>query len=381
MKRLSILMTVALLGSCASQSRRDEPLLPFHVALIPLQSATAVATTETPSSEEALKLTIDPPALSGLMRKALEDCFAHVTLLSLPDGLSRDEFEQWSTDERNAYWAKASAAAGADLIMESELHIAPQLHGSTNEKLWLNLPLFLAGGPFCYFIGDNTYSGEARLDAWLYDVRSIATSRATLADGRTELAHVQARFHGADLDFLDRAGGNVGSFVASLVIPAGLLARESAHVEPCVAKCAVEDLAQGLARELHGESERLLLGERLTSFYFAPDCALTRQGDMMRFRGTVLLRTGDIQRMDTWRLEVDGAATDGEFGRAVIDESLSTAQSQYLRYVLDVRVPASPSAQQGRLTIVGGGRDVAVRTFTFALAEEPERGAQLARTE
>jgi hypothetical protein len=376
---LSILVIALLLGSCASQAQRDEPLLPFHVALVPIQSSTAPESSDPPASESSLKLEIDPSALSSELRSTLEStCFARVTLLAPPAETSGDEFARWSPEKRNQYWIAESAKAGADLILESELRATPVLRGTTNEKFWLNLPLFLIGGPFCYFIGDNSYSGDARLDAWLYDLRPIAAAHASISDGRSELAHVQARFRGTDLDFLDRAGGSVGSYAASLVVPAGLLARKSDNVEHCVADNAKSELAQGLMRELRSESERVLVGERVSSFHVAPESALDYKDGALLFHGSVLLRTGEVQRMDTWRLEAGTESIEGEFGNAAVDAGLSTVRCRYLRYGLDIRLPCLTCEHEAKLTLVGGGRDVSVRTFTFEVGGETSLGRELA---
>jgi hypothetical protein len=377
MNRICILLATTLLAACAGQARRDEPALPFHVALIPIQCAAPSDATGASADHDGLKLAIDPVALSAHLRSTLEaTCFARVTLLAEPEDSSAEEFARWSPEQRNAYWIAASTRAGADLILESELRAAPELRGNMNEKFWLNLPLFLLGGPFCYFIGDNSYLGDARLDAWLYDLRPIAASQTTLADGRSELTHVQARFRGTDLDFIDRAGGNVGSFAASLVIPAGLLARNNESVEHCVADTAIADLAQGLMKELRGESEHVLLGEHVTSFHVAPESTVTCEDGVLRFHGAVLLRTGEIQRMDTWRLEAGDRSTEGEFHESIVDAGLTTARNRYLRYALDVRLPSACGAKEAKLTLVGGGRDVSVRTFTFEVgaraAPQPE---------
>jgi hypothetical protein len=377
------LAVAAILGSCAGQVRRAEPVLPFHVALIPIQSdATSVAPADGADQDahDGLKLSIDPPTLTAQLRAALEtNCFARVTLLDPPPASESDEFASWTPEKRKAYWLAASANAGADLLLESELRATPELHGNVNNKFWLNLPLFLVGGPCCYFMGDNSYSGEARLDAWLYDLRPSAASHAALADGRSELTHVQARFRGTDLDFIDRAGGNIGSYAASIIVPAGLLARSSENVEHCVADRAVEELSQGLMRELRGESEHVLLGERVSSFHVAPESTLTRQAGSLHFHGAVLLRTGEIQRMDTWRLEAGGESIEGEFGDAVIDGELTTARSRYLRYALDIHLSSAIGAHEAKLTLVGGGRDVSVRTFTFEVAGERDDAHSLAQ--
>ena len=68
-----------------------------------------------------------------------------------------------------------------------------------------NLPLFLLGGPACYFVDDVSYHGEARLSGQVFDLNAIRAEHATLEDGRAQLLHVESRFQEATLDFLDRA--------------------------------------------------------------------------------------------------------------------------------------------------------------------------------
>jgi hypothetical protein len=376
------LAIAAVFCSCATQSRREEPILPFHVALVPIRSAMLADKSVPPSADDGLRLAVDPMTLSSQLRSALEErCFARVTLLALPPGTASTDFDAWPAQVRDAYWATAGSSVGADLILEGELRAAPGLHGGTNEKFWLNLPLFLAGGPFCYFIGDNSYRGEARLDAWLCDLRPIATSRATLSDGRAEVAHVQARFRGADLNFIDRAGGNVGSYALSIVVPAGFLARNSEHVEQSVAETATMELAQGLSHELRAESEHVLAGERVSSFHVAPESRLTRENGTLRFMGSVLLHVGEIQRMDSWRLETAGSVTSGDFDAGMIDPDLTDGRHVYLRYELTIRLPCSNLAQEARLTLVGGGRNSISRTFTFEVGDvaEPSPAVAAAR--
>jgi hypothetical protein len=372
-----LLTALALLSSCATQARHAEPVLPFHIALVPIQCAPLSEATETPDAppqDGGMKFEVDPSTLATRLQSALETrCFPRVTLLTLPSGIDAAEFASWPADRREAYWVAQAASADADMILEGELRTSPQIQGSTNEKFWLNLPLFFAGGPFCYFIDDNAYRGEARLDAWLYDLKPIAASRATLSDGRSELAHVQARFMGTDLSFLARAGGNVGLYAVSIVVPAGLLAHDGAHVEQRVGEDAIDSLANGLTAELRSDADQVLLGERVSSFHVSAASRLTYKKGIMQFSGAALLHVGEIQRLDIWRLEADGSSTEGDFADGVQDMDLTTERERYLRYPLMIHV-ACKRPREARLTLVGGGRNAITRTFTFELDLEHDQG-------
>jgi len=379
MKR--ILLMAVLASSCASEVRRDEPLLPFNIAVAPVHCGVLSEPVDpsAPAPEkDDMQLAIDPADLASRMKGMLEmQCFARVTLLEPPADESPDEFAHKSAEQRDAYWTEAAKRASADLLLESELRAAPQMHNGTNEKFWLNLPLFFAGGPFCYFISDNAYNGDARLDAWVYDLRSASAARESAQDAHPELAHVQARFTNTDLNFLARAGGNVALYALSFVVPAGFLSRKSDRVEQRVAEEASEDLAQGLVRELHSEAEHVLRGDSVSSFHVAAESQVTWRDAELEFTGEVILRVGEIERMDRWKLEASGCSSSGEFRESLPSEQSLDAQDRYLRYPLAIRMRCE-RADTARLTVVGGGRNAISRTFTFRVRAECEESARVA---
>lgn len=360
---------LALCAGCAGPAKKSELVLPFHVAVVPIELALPFDPSEVDQSTQAKRLSVEPVALSKHLAATLgKRCFTRATLLEPPHDLSREEFAGWSTQQRDAYWITAGAAAGADLIATGELRVGRMLEGEINEKFWLNLPLFVCGGPACYFVDDRTYQAEARLDVWIFDLPPLAARQASIDDGRAELAHVQSRFHGATLDFWDRAGADAGSLAESILIPAGLLARNGARVDRAVAAKAVAELVEGVRSELQSESMDVLVAKRLSDFYVDPRSILLSENGFLRFRGDVILRRGEIERIDTWRLQAGADSLEGELQEAIVDTELTTAHSRFVRYPIDVQMPAAPNCQEATLTIVSAGRNPMRRTFTFAVA-------------
>jgi hypothetical protein len=346
-------------------------VLPFHVAVVPIELALPIDSSEVEPSKQTQRLAVEPVALSKHLAQTLgNDCFTRVTLLEPPKAVSREEFAGWTTQQRDEYWVTAGAAAGADLIATGELRVGVMIGGEINEKFWLNLPLFLCGGPACYFVDDRTYQADARLDLWVFDLPPLAARQASLADGRAELAHVQSRFHGATLDFWDRAGGDAQSLATSIFVPAGLLARRGVRVDRAVAAKAIEDLVEGVTSEIQSESMDVLVAKRVSDFYIDPRSTLLSEKGGLRFRGDVILRRGEIERIDTWKLQAGTDTLEGELHEAIADTELTTAHSRFVRYPIDVRMPAAPNCQEATLTIVSAGRNPMRRTFTFAVASQ-----------
>ncbi|HEX6886213.1 MAG TPA: hypothetical protein VF530_22755, partial [Planctomycetota bacterium] len=240
------------LAACASSSPRPEGApLPFHVALIPTEVHDTSVLTATPSEphyatpEEGtvtddMRLDLSTAAVSRALSAELAEAFVRATLLELPEDPAT--LAGLSAAERDQFWQKRARATGADLLVRTRLLIDPAIDGERNEKFWLNLPLFLLGGPMCYFVGDRSYLVSARLQAEVFDV---SEGHANLDDFALLAIPLYVESSEQDLRFLDRADG-AGDYALSLLIPAGLLARESSEIES-----ELEDrLPRRLGREL-----------------------------------------------------------------------------------------------------------------------------------
>src|SRR5262249_29400321 len=212
-------------------------------------------------------------------------------------------------------------------VLECELSYAPTLQCHSNEKFWLNLPLFLLGGPACYFVDDVSYVGEAQLNGNLFDLSAIRGDHATLEDGRAQVLHVESRFQETTLDFLHRADGNVGAFAASVVVPAGFLSRENQSAGHKIALEIAAELSRGLARAVRGGSHEILVADRLAGFHLDPHYSLDLRNDVVRFQGEVVLRRAEEERMDTYSVHLGRNTVAGEFEGGVPDRADSSRRT------------------------------------------------------
>lgn len=363
---------LCILTGCSATSTVERPHLPFHVAIVPVQPVAMPVTGAAAKERSALALDLDPVHVrDDLAAELRQRCFTRVSMLQLPQGVTADEFQRWPDAQREHYWSESARAAGADLILHSELRAARGMKCETNSRCWFNIPLFLLGGPGCYFVDDCSYVGDARLDAWLSNVSDAAERGVGAA-----LVSVQSRFDRADLDFLDRAGSRPFPYVVSLFVPATWLTRSGEHVEKRVASKAAGLLASGVAQAIRTESRRILVAQSVSSFYVDPASRLERAGETLHFSGAILLDRGETERIDHWRLETDSGTVEGECGPGTPDASASIGSDRWLRFAVDARLRASRETGFGRLTVVSAGRNPVARSFTFAVIDAATDGTR-----
>src|SRR5262249_51635465 len=150
--------------------------------------------------DDDMRLELSTDSLSRTLARELEPAFVRTTLLERP--ADADAFAALSPAQRDAYWQARARDVGANLLVRTRLSVDPAIHGERNEKFWLNLPLFLLGGPMCYFVGDRTYDVSARLQAEFFEVTE---EHDDLTDFSLLAIPLQAQFQGTDLNFLKRA--------------------------------------------------------------------------------------------------------------------------------------------------------------------------------
>lgn len=276
------ILTLLGLASCAAQqeSLTGEPL-PFHLALMPTEmldtSVTATLAGSEPvavprDADNDMRLALAAPEVSQALARNLERAFTRTTLLAPPEDEQR--YAAMNEVERDLWWQERARAAGADLLLRTRLLYDPRIEQERNEKFWLNLPLFLIGGPMCYFVGDRSYRVSARLQGEIYEISAEHLELDPFALLQLPL-YVEAAEE--DLRFLDRADG-AGHYAASLIVPAGLLARRTAHVE--------RELEQRVPHSL---------GNALTSKVFAGRAELERKPEL----GGFLLEAGSVRAVGT----------------------------------------------------------------------------------
>lgn len=362
---LALCAALATLASCASTSQSSHDAMPFHVALLPVV-ATGTSGTHVAAQDDGVRLSLEPGALSRDLRSSLDGaCFTRASLLAPPAGVPAAEFETWSASERDDHWLAEAERIGADLVLECEVASSGRAVGAANDKFWLNLPLFLLGGPSCYFVGDRTYTGDARLRAALYELHALRSGRATLADGRSRVVQAEARFRSESLTFLERADGGVGQYLLSLVVPAGLLAREGRGVEESLSTSLAEQLSSGLTEELGRQRDEIADADRVAPFRLDPAVRIEASEGELAVRGDVLLRVGDVERMEECLVRHGGAQARVELGAGARDDALSSRREEIRRIPFAARLPRVEHERFVRIELVAGGRTPIVRSFTL----------------
>jgi hypothetical protein len=327
-----------LLSACSSTGEVPEgPPLPFHVALIPTEIHDTSVLTDTPSEPvwaepapgspaDDMRLELATSELSHALCDELASAFVRTTLLELP--ADRAQLLALSPGERERYWQERARAAGADLLMRTRLLVDPAVDGERNEKFWLNLPLFLLGGPACYFVGDRSYVAAARLQAEVFDV---SKGHETLGDYALLRIPLYAEFQGADLRFIDRAHG-AWQYAFSLLIPSGLLARETETIESELEQRLPVALGRELTAKVLDVRAQFEQNPALGGFKLEAQAARLDPGEAGRLRLRVpvqeLTLAGALHRYEVRAGETvlsrrdfpTGAAVDG---RRYIDEDIA----------------------------------------------------------
>lgn len=362
MRRFAPIVALALLGqSCAGTPEPEPEPLPFHVALIPLSSSTVRESPQIAEHPDATEMDLrpDPLDVSHALADALRStCFTDVTVLEpppTPGGVPRP------TDDD---WIRLAREARADLVYEFSLRHEETIREDKNGLFWLNVPLFLVGGPGCYFLDDHTYRVEAELTGSLYDLYAIDGDEIRLGDPSARVALTNVRFEEVDLDFIDRADGT-GEFGVSLICPSGFLAEDDEGVEAVVNEAVVADLARQVVASLQSRRADILRPEYLVPFVVDPDSvAIELLGDdSFRLEAPVELRSdAAVLRMHSYRLEVGDEVREGVFPDVPTGEPYRVVEA----------FAAPPEVELVRLELCAGARDRFVRAYTFRLPHPVE---------
>lgn len=373
--RALLLGAVALapVGCAATTGVAGGPL-PFKVAVIPFEAAalTVPAADGSASEEDGIAPHFDAKQLTGAVCDALRDRFADAVVLPWPAGSTPEEFQRLPRSEQDAWWRRACADADADLVLECDAKVPRRATYEHNEAFWLNLPLFLIGGPFCWFVDDTTYRGEARLEAVLHQVLPIAGGRATFADGDAEVARFEVRLDEVRLDFLDRA--EPLGYVFSLVVPPGLLERDNPHVEEHFAAAVGSGLAAGLARRVDESSGTILATENLADFYLLRDVKAVARGGEVVVSGHVEVRSDSASDVRACVVRCGDRSVDGTLSEALPDPALSSEREPRSRISFSATLPREEGADRVRIEVTQGGRDPIGRTFTVPIVASPAGG-------
>jgi hypothetical protein len=370
--RALVLVAAIAASGCASNGPGRDELVPFHIALVPIGVTTVPGSADEEDEDGGgLPPPLDGAATSRALALALErDGFTCATVLDPPDGVAADEFAAWSTERRDEHWVRAGAAAGADVLLECELRVGRRIESRRNEKFWLNLPVFLIGGPFSWFVSDRTYEVDGRLFGRLHELNALAAEEAGLGDRSAELLRLTATFEGTDLDLVDRAGPSPTTYLLSLVVPPGFLAREGERVAGRVAAALVEDLASGVAGELRRGRASLVDADRIASFYLEPGTEVRREGGRLSVRGEVVVRRQAWERMEELVVAAGEARRVAAFGEERVDREESTRRMGVVRVPFETELELVGDPQTVRVELLGGGRQLALRSYTFPIPRD-----------
>lgn len=365
-RRLTTLLALlaALTAACKSapKEKRTDPL-PFHVAVIPLETPIVREANAKADDATDMQLTPDLARLSRAISQSLSHgAFTQVSLLSRDDVDRKGEL---TSQERSARWLAAARKAGADLVLECELELTPTIHQAANGNFWLDFPLFLVGGPFVWFVKDRTYSADVELRGSFYDLGAIDGEEVPLGSPLARVLSAGDSFGDVDLNFFQRKG-NVGHYAASILIPSGFLAHENDDLEKDLDKVVIERLSKDFAASVVKKRDELARSDLVAPFHFDPDdthVVLEPDGGY-RLKGTVLLRDGGVvERMAGYRIRIAGKEIEREFG----DAEPGLRGGRWIVYRIDERIDAAAGTKTFALELEARARDRFVRTYTFAL--------------
>ena len=324
-------LALVLNAACQSQEATAQPPLPFHVAVVPLEPTENSALE--PSGMEGdplteVQLSFDAARTTARLVEALNGkSFTRATQLVYPEG----GMESIKLDEdRQDYWIKQADGIGADLVLLADFEYFPTIWSNTNSNFWLNLPLFLLGGPFCYVVNDRDYHAAAQIRAQFFNVKRLRTANAGWASRGSKSMDLDTDLKVSNMDFWDRADGHLGRFALSLVIPAGLLATETSGVRDTLERDIVGWLATDLTDKIRVSGDQVTRGSLHDFWMEHESLGLGSDGSQQVLVGRAVLQRGgeaDALRQLNYSLEestssyrlllADGVYEEGRSGHMV----------------------------------------------------------------
>jgi len=362
-----LLPLFALCASCASSNELEPDPLSYHLAVLPIETATIGRVTpgEHPGGETELVLELAGEEVHVAVAEALEEyCFTEVTLLTA-DGPTE---AMVSATSREQQIVRRAREAQADLVLELSLRYEPSVYRDTNSSFWLNFPLFLFAGPTNWFISDNTYYADVELTSSLYDARSLEAG-LSLDDPAARILTVSSKFSGVALDFIDRADGAT-DYALGIIIPSGFLARENDEALLELKEEILTALCDQTVQGLQSRRNDLVRAEYVAPFYIEPaEVSLTRLSEsQLSVSGLAQLQQdGHVDRLTAVRMSAGKDEVSAHLGEdqagAVGHDAIS----------FEAVVDLADGEDHVRIVVSGGGRDYYERSYTFAVPAVEER--------
>jgi len=311
---------------------------------------------EVAEESEAFDLVFSPDELALMrdqLRNGLAPYFLEVVTVKDEDGDGNIE-----DDAREL---------GVDVLLLPQMMYDDTVRSETNDRFWLNLPLFLLGGPMCWFVNDRTYEHDVSL---VVQFHSVSSESGTQTDRKT-LHQEEFENRETPLDFLDRADG-AGDYALSLVCPSGWLATETdesldslrLEIGESLVSAVVADLSRKRGDILNSTGANFILVEM--DVKEGPEGKLLLEGKLdldenIGFMGDCLVWCGDGE--DEAKLVEFGAYT----------EPGKRGQTAFQRLTFTAELPNDSQEKMVRVRLQDGTSKPTARTYSFDL-EDLRRG-------
>lgn len=369
MRHLQAVAFLAILLSAAACRSTPQPTsdetLPFLVAMMPIELQKGRVPNEDVKGATKMRVNPDMSELSRRVAEALsEDSFTHVILL---DGEGVQDIEDQT--ERERAWIQAANEVGADLLLECGLDLNPVVRHHRNDNQWYNYPLFFLGGPFTWWVPDNTYSVDVQLSGSFYDLQALPqldqqvdnylggrTGRVTLASGD---------FEPADVSFWSRAD-SVGDWGLSFIWFSTHLAKESDEFRDELVERVVTELSDGFARDVQLKRDKFIQSDTAGFYLDTDNASVTRDAaGRVWLRGSVY-RSADSSELRSLRLAVVGESDSIDFQEG---QKITRGEWQGWSYPVEASIQAKPTDKVLSVDIELDERDAPLRTYTFWIPE------------
>ena len=351
--------TLTVLAGCAAGPRAPS-MLPFHVAVIPV----GVTARSSEAVDTAFELDVDAEDFGRELASYLDGgAFARATLLApAPAG-----------DRSLQHWVAARAQLAPTTWSGASSSTRGWSSTSGNDLLWLGLLLFEFGGPAGWLLADRDYHAQAVLRTHFYDVHRFRSEDSSYV-ARHQLNRIDARQDRTSLNFLDRA--HLGHYLLSALLPAGILARETARAESRLEQEIGASLREQLGQSIGNQREQLLVPDG-ARFWLAPDqpATLERSGGTVHVAVDVLVDADRREFLDEFTLVADRATRFPFDLRLAAPEPVASAAdggpAPVYRYRIRETIEVTGDSVQ--LIVQDTSRNGTRRTFTFQVAGEAGR--------
>jgi hypothetical protein len=378
---LSVAGAILLVG-CQGPSKLGT--IPFHVAVVPV--SVRVLPAEVGVDPDDQLLVCDAEAVSESLSLALrEEVFTKVTLLSPPRDERGVSFADRTESGQQKHWITQAREQNADLLLIPKLRYSEVVDQELNEQFFLALPLFLLGGPFCYWVKDRTYNTQATMDVELFDLAHVE-KRGQGLERESRLTEFAAAPSGVSLDFIDRAKwAQAGYYAVSFVLPAGLLAQRSDEVRNRLGPKLSEEICNDVVRMVRDRADDLIVADEIIPFFFNPnEVDVAVNGGKVTFQGDLIFHADDqiSASLSTYEIVYGKQRVLGSFGdlQPQDDTSRSEVGSRYVRYPIEQQLALDQGSDSIRITVRESSGNELVRTYTFPVRRGDDEPVVLAKT-